>query len=101
MERNPWGRGTSYQSLFGVQNMFRKIPFLVIYHLGNCDFSVIPKIEVDNLCKPIHDVITVPVSSDPLNLEAVERKEKELQKTEYLQNGKSILDQIKAIFHYF
>ena len=29
--------GTSYQFLFELQNMFRKIPFLVIYHLGNFD----------------------------------------------------------------
>ena len=58
-----------------------KISSLVIYQLGNLDdliqsgFSFIPKIKFANLCKPIHDVIIIPVSSDSLNLEAVERKE--------------------------
>ena len=31
------GPGTTYQSLFVIQNMFRKIHFLVIYYLGNFD----------------------------------------------------------------
>ena len=62
--------------------MCKKIPFLVIYHPSNFDdliqsgFSVIPKITFVNLWKPIHDVIIIPVSSDPLNLETVERIEK-------------------------
>ena len=69
-----------------MQNIFRKIPFLVIYHLGNfydliqSGFSVTPKIIFDNLYKPIHDVIIIPVSSDPVNLEAVERKGKNTKK---------------------
>ena len=56
--------------------------FSVIYHLGNFDdlipsgFWVIPRITFGNLCKPICDVIIIPVSSDPLNLENVERKER-------------------------
>ena len=29
--------GTNYQFLFELQNLFRKSPFLVIYHLGNFD----------------------------------------------------------------
>ena len=31
------GPGTSYQSFFRLKNMFRKIPFLLIYHLGSFD----------------------------------------------------------------
>ena len=34
------GPETSNQSLFGLQNMFRKIPSLVTYHLGNFDAFV-------------------------------------------------------------
>ena len=66
--------------------MFRKISFLVIYHLGKVDsliqksFRVIPKITIDNLRKAIHDVIIIPVSSDPLKIEAVERKGKNYKK---------------------
>ena len=72
------GPVTSYEFLFGLQNMVRKIPFLVINHLGNFDdlrkrrFWVVPKIPFANLCKPIYDAIIMPVSSDPLNLETVE-----------------------------
>ena len=76
------GPGTSWQSLFGLRRLFRKIPFLVFYHLGNFDnliqvgFWVVTKITFAELCKPIHDVIIIPVSSDTLNLETMERKEK-------------------------
>ena len=80
------GPGTSYQYLSGLQNMFKKIPFLVIYHPGDFDdliqssFSVISKITFVNLWKPIHDFITFQFSSDPLNLETVERMEKKYTK---------------------
>ena len=56
------GPGTSNQSLFRLQNKFRKIPLLVIYHLTQFDdiikssFRVIPKITSANLCKPIHNI---------------------------------------------
>ena len=56
---------TSYQCLFEIQNMFRKISFLVIYHLGISDdlklsvFLVISKITFANLCKQIQDVIVI------------------------------------------
>ena len=56
--------------------MFRKIPFLVIFHLRNLKqsgFRVISKIIFANLCKTIHDEIIIPVS-DSLNLENVENK---------------------------
>ena len=62
------------QSLFGLENMFRNTPFSVIYHLRNLDdlipsgFSVIPKIAFANLCKSIHNVKIITVSSNHLNL---------------------------------
>ena len=46
---------------------------------------------------PIYQVIITPASSNPLNPEIVERKEKKLQKTEYLKNEKSFLDKIKSL----
>ena len=52
--------GNSNQSLFRLQNKFRKIPLLVMYYLIKFDdiilnsFRVIPKITSANLCKPIH-----------------------------------------------
>ena len=39
--------------------------------------------------------IIIPVSSDPLNIEIVERNGKTLQKNEYLENKKSFLNEIK------
>ena len=40
----------------------------------------IPKITFANSRKPIHDVIIIPVSPDPLNLKIVEREEKNYKK---------------------
>ena len=66
------GASINYPSLFGLQNMFRRIPFLIIYRLGNFDYSiqggfwVILKNAFADLCKPIHVDIIIPVSSDPL-----------------------------------
>ena len=45
----------------------------------------------------VYQVIITPVSSNPLNPEIVERKEKKLQKIEYLRNEKSFLDKIKSL----
>ena len=53
-------------------------------------FSVIPKIIFANLCKPIQNIIIIPVSSDPLNLKVVEKEK--LQKIEYVENKKRFLD---------
>ena len=56
--------------------------FWVIYNLGDFDniiqsrFSIIPKIALANLCKPIQDVIIILVSSEPLILKTAERKKK-------------------------
>ena len=77
------GPETSYQSLLELQNMFRKIPFLVIYNLGNFDdliqsgFWVIPKI---TFAKIIHGAIIIPVSYDSLNLETAAKKGKNYKK---------------------
>ena len=38
---------------------------------------------------------------DPLNLEIVERKRKNLQNIQYHKNEKSFLEEIKSIFHNF
>ena len=66
--------------------MFTKIFSLVSYHLGNFDdliqsgFWVPRKITFFNLCKAIHDVLIIPVLSDPLNLESGEGKKKVIKK---------------------
>ena len=49
-EEQKWP-GISHQSFFRLQNIFRKVPFLMIYHLGNFDVLMqsssraIPKIK--------------------------------------------------------
>ena len=54
--------------------------------MGNFDdlmqsgFWVIPKVTFANLSKPVSKVTIIPVSSDPLNLEAVEGKGKKTKK---------------------
>ena len=52
-------------------------------------FRVIPKFTFVNLCKAIQSIIIIPVSSDALILETVERKEKNLEKIEYIENKRS------------
>ena len=90
-----------------VQNVCRKIPFELIYHLANfaaqiqSGFWVIPKITFANLCKAYHDVIIIPASAVLSNLKNPGQGEGKLQKTEYLENEKSFLDEIKSIFHNF
>ena len=57
--------GTSYQSLFRLQNILRKIIFSVICLLDNFNdltqssFCVILKITFVALPKPIHDIIII------------------------------------------
>ena len=76
------GPGTSDQSLFRLQSKFRKIPLLVVYYLTKFDdviesgFWVFLKIRSANLCKPIYDIINIPLPFVLLNLESVERKGK-------------------------
>ena len=99
--------GTSNQSLFRLQNKFRKIPLLVIYYLTKFDdiilssFLVIPKITSANLCKPIHDIINYSTSIWPFEFGKCGKEGKKLQNCEYLENEKSFLDETKNIFHSF
>ena len=101
------GSGTSDQSLFRLQNKFRKIHLLVIYSLIKFDdiiqsgFWVIPKITSVNLCKPIHDIINYSTSICPFVSGKCGKEGKKLQKFEYLENKKIFLDEIKNIFHFF
>ena len=75
--------GTIYQSLW-VTKQIQKNTFSVIYNLHNFDdliqsvFRVAPKITFANLGRPIQDVIIILVLFDPLNLENVEGKKKQL-----------------------
>ena len=101
------GPRTSNQSLFRLQNKFRKIPLLVIYYLTKFDdiilssFRVIPKITSANLYKPIHDIINYSTSIWPFEFGKCGKEGKKLQKIEYLENKKSFLDEIKNILHSF
>ena len=54
-----------------------------------------------NVCKSIHNVIIILISSGPL--QNVERKgtEGKITKLEYLDNGKCFLNETKSIFHRF
>ena len=80
------GPGTSNQSLFRLQNKFRKIPVLVMYYLTKFDdiiqssFWVTPKITSANLCKPVHDTKKYSPCICLVNLESVERKGKNYKK---------------------
>ena len=100
------GPGTSDQSLFRLQNKFRKIPLLVIHYLTKFDiiyssFPVFPKITSANLCKTIHDIINYSTSICPFEYGKYGKEEKKLQKFEYVENEKSFLDKIKNIFRSF
>ena len=101
------GSRTSNQSLFRLQSKFRKISLLVLHYLTKFDdiilsrFRVIPKITSANLCKPIHDIINYSTSIWPFEFGKCGIEGKNLQKFEYLENEKSLLDEIKNVFHSF
>ena len=63
-----------------------------------------PKITPANLCKPIHDILIIPLLFVLLNLESVEEEKGKgrgkIQKLEYLENVKSFLDEIKNILQF-
>ena len=63
-------------------------------------FWVIPNITPVNLCKPIHDIINYSTSTCPFESGKCGKEEEKLQKFEYLENEKSILDEIKNIFQF-
>ena len=83
------GTGTCDQSLFRLQNKFRKIPLLVIYFLTKFDdimkisFWVIPKIASVNLCKSIHDITNYSNSICPLESGKCGKEGKKLQKLKW------------------
>ena len=101
------GPGTSDQLLFRLRNKFRKTPLLVMYYLTKFDdaiysgFWVILKIKSVNLWKPIYDIINYSTSVCPCESGKCGEEGKKLQKSEYLENEKSFLDEIKNIFHSF
>ena len=101
------GPGTSDQLLFRLRNKFRKTPLLVMYYLTKFDdaiysgFWVILKIKSVNLWKPIYDIINYSTSVCPCESGKCGEEGKKLQKSEYLENEKSFLDEIKNIFQSF
>ena len=54
-----------------------------------------------NLCKPIHDIINYSTSISPFESGKCGKEEEKLQRFEYLENGKSFLDEIKNNFYSF
>ena len=102
------GPGTSDQSLFRLQNKFRKIPLLVIYYLTKFDDGVdgikglsYSRIISANLCKPVHIIINYSLCIFSFESGKFGKEGKNSQKIEYLGNKKSFLDEIKSIFHSF
>ena len=95
------GPVTSDQSLFRLRNKFRKIPLLVMHYLTKFGFWFLLKITSANLCKPNYDIINYSTSICPFESGKCGKEEKKLQKSEYPQNEKSFLDEIKSIFHSF
>ena len=72
------GPETSDQSLFRLQNKFRKNPLLVINYLPKFHevISIILNILAVNSCKPIHDIINYSTFLIFLHLGSVEKKRK-------------------------
>ena len=88
----------------GYKTSSQKFFLLVIYYLTKFDgvilsgFWVIPKITPANLCKPMHDIINYSTSICPFESG---KEEEKIQKSEYLENEKSFLDETKNTFHSF
>ena len=89
------------------QNNFKNISLFVIHYLTKfhdimqSSFWVILKITPANLCNSIDDVINYSTSICPFESGKCGKKEKNLEKFEYLENEKSFLDEIKNTFHSF
>ena len=64
-------------------------------------FRVITKIASANLCKPIHDIINYSTSILPFEFGKCGKEGEKIQKSEYLENEKSFLNEIKNVFHSF
>ena len=102
------GTGTSDQSLFRLWNKFRKITLLVMCYLTKFDDVTWSKrfFQIKSSYSKIYICKSVLVNSRHLklfhffvifNMDSVERKEK-IQKLVYLENEKSVFDEIKYIF---
>ena len=80
---------------------------LVIYYLTKFDgviqsgFGVIPNITPANLCKSIHNIINYSISICPFESGKCGKEEQKSQKSEYLENEKSFLDETDNIFRSF
>ena len=64
-------------------------------------FWVLPNIAPANLCKPIHEIINYSTSIGSFESGKCGKEEEKLQNFAYLENEKSLLDEIKNIFHSF
>ena len=64
-------------------------------------FELFQKLHLQIYVSQFMTLQIIPLPFVLLYLEIVERKEKKLQKSEYFQNEKSFLDQIKSTFHSF
>ena len=94
---------TCDQSFFRLQNKFRKIRCVLSDHVWWCNikrFLSYSKITSANLCKPIYD-IKYSTSIYTFEYGKCGKKEKKLQKFEYLKIEKSFLDEMKSSLHSF
>ena len=63
--------------------------------------AVIPKITSANLCESSHDIINYSISICPFESGNCGKEGKKSQKFEYLENEKSVSDEIKKKIHSF
>ena len=102
-QKQKWA-GTKDQSLFRLQNKFRKNLLLVMYYLtkiyvlSDQGFWVILKIKSANLCKPIHGTINYSTSICLFKYRKCGKEGNKLQKFDYLEKKKNFLDETKTCF---
>ena len=70
--------------------------------MGNMgyDLGLFQKLHLLIYTSRIYGIRIIPVSSDPLNMKTVEKKEK-IQKNKYLDKEKRFLDNIESAYHDF
>ena len=92
--------GTSDLSLF---SKFTKIYYILSDQVWWCNTKQFMSYSnmLTNLCKPIHGIINYSTFICPFESGKCGKEEEKLQKFEYLENEKSLLDEIKNIFHSF
>ena len=85
------------------QNFFISMYYLTKFNgvIAIKRFLSYSKTTLANLCKPIHDIINYSTSICPFESGKCGKEEEKLQKFEYLENKKSLLDEIENIFHSF